>query len=177
MKEYLTDAVVLNLKSYREHDRFVDLYTKNFGRLGIKVPAGRKILSKLSQHLDIGNFIKAKFVQKSQLTLVDALAEKKFRFLKNDIARTALFFRLLFLIRTITPEAVPDLPFWHFLLRSLHEEKLDPKNFLKLLGYSPALAECDNCRSREINSFYVSAQIFLCRRCGLNFPANELICI
>ena len=177
MKEHLTSAIVLNVKPYKEYDRRVELYTKDFGLLKVKVIGGRKILSKLSPHLDVGSLIRARFVQKSQFTLVDALEENKFPNLKKDAKKAVLVFRLLFLIRSLVPEAVPDSPFWHFFLRSLREGRIDLKIFLKLLGYNPTLAECDHCRSRNPAYFHVLSQIFLCGSCSFRFPSVELLFI
>lgn len=177
MKEYLTSAIVLNVRPHKEYDRRVELYTKDFGLLKAKVIGGRKILSKLSPHLDVGNLIKVRFVQKTQFTLVDALEENKFSSLKKDERKAVLFFRLLFLIRSLVPEAVPDSPFWYFFLRSLREGRIDFKTFLKLLGYNPALAECDNCRSKNPAYFQVLLQTFLCGNCSFRFPSVELLFI
>ncbi len=167
----------MNVRPHGEQDRLVHLYTKDFGLLKVKVVGGRKILSKLSPHLDVGNLIKARFVQKTQFTLVDALEENKFSNLKKDPGKAILVFRLLFLIRSVVPEAVPDPAFWHFFLRSLREGRLDLKMFLKLLGYNPALAECDNCGGGNPAYFHVSSQIFLCGNCGFRFPSGELLFI
>ncbi len=177
MREYLTEAIVLNVRPYKECDRLVELYTKELGLLKIRVVGGRKILSKLSPHLDTGNLIKAKFIQKARFTLVDALTENRFSGLKKDAKKAVFVFQLLFLVRSLVPEAVPDAPLWHFFLRSLREGRMDFKNFLKLLGYNPMLAECDNCHDKNVNCFQISAQTFFCGSCSSRFAPIELLFI
>ncbi len=168
---------MLNVRPYKEHDRFVNIYTKDFGRLEAKVTGGRKILSKLSPHLDPGNLVRVRIVGKAQFTLADALAEAKFSNSKNSLFKNASILKLLFLIRSVVPESVPDLPLWHFLLRSLSGYKFDFRNLLRLLGYNPIMAECDFCGNKNINHFYIQEQSFLCEKCSLKLTPGELIFI
>ena len=79
MVEYLTQAIVLDSRPQKENDRTVDIYTKNFGRLRVRVIGGRRILSKLAPHLDIFNLVTVRLVEKNQITVTDVLTDERFR--------------------------------------------------------------------------------------------------
>lgn len=158
MREYFTEAVVLEVSPVGLQDRIVNLYTKDFGRLKAKVVGGRKITSKLSPHLEEGNLVETRLVEKNRFTVTDAILKKKFR--KNPSV-----FDVLFLLKSVVPELVPDLRLWHGLVQGLEREIPDKKIFLKLLGYNSVFADCDHCGSREINYFSAGTQVFLCREC------------
>ena len=177
MKEYVTEALVLASRSQREQDKLVDLYTKDLGRLEARVIGGRKIISKLSPHLDVFNFVTIRLIQKNQFTVADVIAEERFRFLRGNFKKFAIALKLLFLVRAVIPPMVPDLQLWHSILRTLRGGYLDLGNFLKIMGYDPLLAVCQICRGGKAEYFHVPDQIFLCRQCGLKFASNELLFI
>ncbi|MCP6720166.1 MAG: DNA repair protein RecO [Patescibacteria group bacterium] len=172
MKEYLTEAVVLNVKPYKETDRLVDLYTKDFGRVVAKVTGGRRATSKLSPHLDTMSLVETRLIQKNRFTVADVMVKERFRFLREDLRKNSSALKLMFLLRSLVPELTPDLQFWHHLIRSLKQGKVSTRTFLELLGYNPLLASCESCYAREISHFSLVDQSFLCRQCSLKFRTS-----
>ncbi len=164
MREHFTEAVVLGTTPLGLSDRVVNLYTRDFGRLEAKVVAARKITSKLSPHLEEGNLIETRLVEKKRFIVTDAVLKK--RFTKN-----IQVFEVLFLLKSLLPELVPDLRLWHGLIQSLQKESMDKKIFLKLLGYNAVFASCESCGSRQINYFSILDQVFLCHRCFRNMSS------
>src|SRR3990170_8049430 len=73
MQEYLSDAVVLSREPSGELDLRISLFTKKFGKLVGKVKSARKITSKLSGHLEPGNLIKVRVIEKNGFQIADAL--------------------------------------------------------------------------------------------------------
>ncbi|MBI4034197.1 MAG: recombination protein O N-terminal domain-containing protein [Candidatus Brennerbacteria bacterium] len=166
MREYFAEAVVLGLKPSGAQDRIVNLYTKDLGRLTARVVGGRKITSKLSPHLEQGNLVEARLVEKSRFVLADAVLKKRF-------GRSSAVFEALFLLNSLLPELVPDLRLWHGLLRGLEKGKPDKKIFLKLMGYNTLLAKCENCGRAPVDYFRTADQIFLCRSCFTSSPGGH----
>lgn len=165
MREYFTEALVLGSKPSGQNDKIVDLYTKDFGRIQAKVVGGRKLASKLSPHLEEANLVEVRLVEKNQFTLADVMVKEK-------IAKNYSVFDILFLLKSLTPQLVPDLLFWHSLVRSLKQKKVSSKLFLKFLGYNPLLARCENCKNKEVNYFSITNQTFLCKRCFSKIPLS-----
>lgn len=176
MKEYLTEAIVLGIKPQGEYDKFVDLYTKDLGRVEARVVSGRKILSKLSPHLNLGSRVLARLVQKNQFTLTDVLNQSLF-LSKNLLLARLKILEILYLLRTLIPVLVPDLNMWHRLLQELSkgETNLSLRIFLKILGYDPMFASCDGCGSNNICGFFITEQVFVCRKCIGKLPARDVV--
>ena len=169
MKEYFTEGVVLNCRPINETDRIVDIYTKNQGRIETRVIGGRKILSKLSSHLDVLNFVRIRLIQKNRFTLVDVLVEDRFLSVRSDLRKYAGILDLIFLMRALTPIAMPDLSLWHFLVRSFKNGIINFGNFLRLAGYDPIFATCQDCHLKGVEYFDTNDHSFLCAVCNARF--------
>ncbi len=177
MKEYLTPAIVLRTGPRGEFDRFVDLYTRNFGRIGARVVGGRRILSKLTPHLSVMSVANVRLVQKGGFTVTDALAQSGYSAFKKNIGQFSKFQDLIFLIREMAPKGLADLRLWHEFLRSFQTTRINFRIFLKLLGYDPVIASCELCGRGKVDYFYVGDQSFLCVKCSGQIPKNKLILI
>ena len=171
MIEYLTEAVVLGVKPSRDYDRSVDLFTKEFGRLEARLVGGRKILSKLSPHLDIFSIATVRLIEKNRLIVTDALGLPDSR--KKGISPEEIF-KIISLVRSLTPKAMPDIHLWHVLVDSLKSGKGDIRKFLKVFGYDSAHAECSNCGRTPVAAFRTQDQSFFCDSCVLKMKSDEL---
>ncbi len=174
MSEYITRAIVLGFKETKEHDKIFDLYTEHFGRIRVKSPGGKKILSKLSPHLDVANLATVKIVEKNNLTLVDALLEDNF----GGAGEPSFFVRMLELlsvVKKMSPEAVPDPELWTFTLDSLRRKKADIEKLLAVLGYNPRNASCGSCASRDVSVFDEGSQTFFCGSCASKMEKDNLV--
>lgn len=175
MREFATEAFILGLRNFRENDRSVFLYTKDLGRVEVKVIGGRKILSKLSPHLDVLNLVNVRLIEKSKFTLADAITKNRFLAVREDFKKSSAALNLLFLTNFLAPVLMPDLPFWHHLSRAFKSGRIHIGSFLKLLGYDAASAYCESCRRKDVGYFNLEDQSFLCVRCSLKFPENKVI--
>lgn len=172
MHEYVTEAVTLGVKSYGEHDRWVDLYTRELGRIGARVVGGRRISSKLSPHLDVMNLVEVRLVHKNQFTVADVVTKDRFNFLRKDTQKHSSALRLMHLLGFLVPESVLDVQLWHHLVYSLAQAQIHHGAFLKLLGYDPLLANCENCYTKGVSYFFAADQSFLCKRCCFKLSLN-----
>jgi len=177
MKEYFTDAIVLNIKPIDENNNLVDFYTKELGRIKAKVVSGRKILSKLMPHLDVLNLVKLRLVEKKYFIVADVIAEDSFLELKSSPAKLVLALNLVYVLRNIFYETEPDIRLWHWLVRSFRLKRFNYREFLKIIGYDPLAAHCEICGSKEPRYFSIEDQSFVCYRCHTKFPSNTLLYI
>lgn len=175
MSEYITRAIVLGFEGKKEHDKMFDLYTENFGRIRVKSPGGRKILSRLSPHLDAADLTTVKIIEKNNLTLVDSLAEGEKPKEKMNAAFFAGMLRALSIVKRFSPEGLPDPDLWNFLEDSLRRREIDLRNLLVHLGYGSEHASCEECGSRPVAVFDESTQEFFCETCGLKLRGNNLL--
>ena len=175
MLEYLTQALVLGRRSHKESDLTVDLFTKDFGRLEARVIGGRRITSKLSPHLDVFNLATVRLAEKNRITVTDAFTERRFGKERRSPEFYPAVFRILSLVRALTPKAEPDLHLWHSLVKGISSADGDIRIFLKILGYDPRGAECDICHAGTVLFFRTADQSFFCAKCGLKMNGDGLI--
>jgi recombinational DNA repair protein (RecF pathway) len=150
MREYITPAIILNRELSSECDERISFFSRQLGKLVARTISSRKILSKLSSHLEPGNLTTLRLVEKNDLSIVDALKERNLGWLMPNI----------FHLNNLLAQAEVDLELWHLLLISPSWEKI-----LQILGWDPREASCEECNSRPPNYFDSRSQHFFCSRC------------
>ncbi len=160
MLEYVTEAVVLDKIDLAEQDSRVFLFTKDFGKVVAKITSGRKIISKLAAHSEPLNYVTVRIVDKNSPQLIDVLSSKK-------IIPGKTAFKTLYLIKEIAPENQPDPDLWEFL-KSMEDKQVEEGVFiqaLKILGFDPMHAKCNNCLKGSPDFFSVKDLAFYCKYC------------
>lgn len=156
MQEYISEAVVLGAYPNGDMDLRVSLFTKRFGKLVAKAKSARKITSKLAGHLQSGNLVQVRLVEKgglpgqASLQVVDAL--------KNS--RLAASLPDLYFLDRLLAEAEPDLELW----QAITVEPWGWRRILRILGWDPAEASCRKC-GKKPEYFYPKDQEFFCGNC------------
>lgn len=163
MTEYFSESVVLNREPSGDLDSRVSIFTKRFGKLIAKAKSARKITSKLSQHLEPGNLVYARLVEKNGLQLVDALKTSRLKVCPAD----------LYFLGQLLAEAEPDLRLWETIL----QPEFNWPRILKILGWDPKATFCQTCNENAPVVFHIPAQEFFCKNCSLKFNKNELLYI
>jgi recombinational DNA repair protein (RecF pathway) len=160
MLEYVTEAIVLDKVDLGELDSRVYLFTKDYGKITAKIKSGRKIISKLASHTEPLNLITVRIIDKNSPQLIDALISKK-----GIPGKT--FFKIASLIKNIAPESQPDSNLWELLFSFIDKgaETGDFVSALKILGFDPTHAKCNNCLKGSPDFFSVKDLIFYCKNC------------
>jgi len=160
MLEYVTEAIVLDKVDLGELDSRVYLFTKDLGKITAKIKSGRKIISKLASHTEPLNLVTVRIVDKNSPQLIDALISKK-----GTPGKT--LFKIAALVRDISPEGQSDRNLWE-LLASFIDKGAEAGDFirvLKILGFDPTHAKCNNCLKGSPDFFSVKDLIFYCKEC------------
>ncbi len=163
MTEYLSEAVVLDKETSGDLDIRVSLFTKKFGKLVAKAKSARRIVSKLSPHLEPGNIVQARLIEKNGFHVVDVL-----KLSRLDISPSNLFF-----LNQIIAEAEPDFRLW----RSIVSGSFKWASILEILGWDPREAACGLCSLEKPAAFNVSQQELLCGGCASKSRQNNLLYI
>ena len=174
MREYITDAIVLGRQPSGESDLLVDLFTKELGRVRVKVISGRKILSKLSGNLNMLNLVEARMVEKKSFTIADAITKNTFSGLKKSQFLIGAALRGARTIRELLPPGLPEPALWHEFVRMLRSSSVNTSTLLKIFGYGLEGAECADCGRNKAAHFNLRDQVFLCASCGVKSPENNL---
>lgn len=155
MREYYTEAVVLDKEDLGDQDARVFLFTKNLGRITAKIKSAKKITSKLNGHLEPLNIISARLIENGDgrgFQIVDALKEG---------AVSVVFLNSLRLIKDLSADGDPDLWLWGLVKNGNLEEKL----VLAALGFDPEFARCANCERTSDLVFFVKDLDYFCKNC------------
>lgn len=153
IREWVSEAIVLDKKPLKESDQTVTLYTERFGLVTAKVASGRKITSKLSPHLEPLNAAEVRLVARNGggYQITDAL----------KITRVALPLPVLKLVAAVVLPGEPDPVLWG----ALREGAATVPLILKHLGFDPRSAACASCGSPAPEYFLFRDASYACGRC------------
>ncbi|MGC9599067.1 MAG: recombination protein O N-terminal domain-containing protein [Minisyncoccia bacterium] len=171
MQEYVTEAVVLAKEPLRDFDARYSFFTKRFGKLKGKATSARKITSKLAGHLEPGTLAKVRFVERNGrngngVQIADALKYGKLAALLTD----------LHFLNKMLSEGEPDAALWNELTREHKEERFPWGSALRILGWDPQEAVCEECsKGRKAAAFYIPKQEFFCVVCASKLDRDELL--
>ncbi|MEK7608432.1 MAG: recombination protein O N-terminal domain-containing protein [Patescibacteria group bacterium] len=163
MREYVTDAIVLDREPSGERDFRVVLFTKLFGKIDARAKSARNITSKLSSHLNPGAVVRVRVVEKKNRHIVDAIREG------TVVSSPTSLHRLLGLL----PDEVPEIELWDMLLSGAPRWS----DVLTALGWGPKSAECELCTSTDHLLFHPRTQKFFCINCASKLPLKEVLYI
>lgn len=128
-----------------------------------KATGARKITSKLNAHLEPLNLTQVRIVHKNNFQIIDALTISRFE---------AKVLPLLHFIKEMTYEGQSDYQLWTTLKQALQLQQLSYTPLLKILGFDPQFALCDNCQSKPY-CFDSEDLCFWCAACSP--PTNSKI--
>ena len=129
-KEFRVLGIVLKKKKLKDRDFQVILFTKKRGKLVLLAKGAQKITSRRLPHLDTGNLIKARVIEKQDfLYLSETLLISGFSSIKENLKKTVNFFLVLKIIEKISPEKQKDEELFQFLLKTI--KKIDEGSFEK----------------------------------------------
>ena len=164
MKEFSTQALVLDKEDLGEADNRVFLYSPEYGKIIAKVKSSKKPLSKLGAHLEPFNLVSVRVIDGGRQTsssrsqIVDALLLEK-------LPPSWALHKLLNFIKETTLEGQPDYHFWQLIRQSLSSGKINYQQLLAAQGFDPKFAICQNCRRDNPTHFSYKDQYFYCNQC------------
>jgi len=163
MREYISEALVLVKDPAGEADCRVSVFAKDFGKLVGRAKSARKITSKLGPHLEPGNFVQVRFIEKNNLQITDVLKKSRF-----EISPTDLYF-----LDRVLAEGEVEPKIWEMI----NGGRFDWRAALAVLGWDPEEASCENCPEKKADYFHIKSHAFFCAACASAAPKNDLICL
>ncbi len=182
MKEFYTKAIVLSKNNIGESDALIRLFTENYGKVSVKARSMRKITSKLSAHFEPMSFVKVRFVPRSNgnngFVLLDGVIDDF-----SDENKTTKNYNLIPIINFIdryTFDLQKDEKVWHFL-REVFSGSYNIQEasyiLLSVLGFSPENSNCFLCKEKDVESFNIEFNNFLCKNCAFKFSKDDILYI
>lgn len=161
MQEYVSEAVVLKKQPLGDCDLRYSLFTRRFGKMVAKAKSARKIVSKLAGHLEPGNLVHVRLIEKNGLLITDVLKEARLGTSLEDLS----------FLSDLLPEGEAEPDLWAACAAGTFTRR----DILCVLGWDPVYAACAVCGSVETYSFHVSSQEFFCRRCSSKQGKNGIL--
>jgi len=165
MGDYNTLALVLDKESRGEYGNLIHIFTKELGRIEARTWGSRKIVSKLSPHLEPNFFSEIRLIEKNGFLITDALREGKKNF----------SWEVLTILKNISAPIEKNEEIW----KKIEEGEMEKEFLLKHFGFDPKFSGCSICGNFYPKVFYLKEQEFLCGNCllSLKVPIDEVIYI
>ncbi len=120
--EIKVKGVVLRKKRLKEKDLQVILFTEEQGKILAFAKGVQKITSRRLSHLDTGNLIKARVIQKGDFYyLSETSLISGFSSIKENLRKISDFFFVLKIIEKLSPEGQKDKLLFQLLLKTIKE--------------------------------------------------------
>lgn len=155
-RNYSTEAIVLDRRSYGEADRILVVFTPQYGRLDLIAKGASKTKSRSGPYLDICSWVRLELASGRDLDVVRSVQPvRSFSNLSLDLDRFCHASYLVELVKVLTQPDEPHKGVFELLSRSLVllNDGIDPwivtRHFemalLNELGYQPQLFQCVGC--------------------------------
>jgi DNA repair protein RecO len=138
MTEYSTSAIVLSKKTAGESDARAALYTEELGKIDVIAKGAKKIIAKLSHHLEPMNLIQCSIVSANNKHLTSALTTNSFSNIRKNEAALFVALKNLEILNQAMVSSEPDKVLWKklngFLENLDNLAKSNDVNGIKALG-------------------------------------------
>lgn len=198
MGTYFTEGIVLKHQDFRESDRIIFLYTREYGKIKALARGSRKITSKLAGSLEpyiLADFMVARGRKLDTITSSEVI--RNFKKLKVDLQKVGLASYLAEVVDSSTKVHQRDVRvfklikeiFTHLDRDGVRVDRGSPIiwyfiwRFLAYLGYQPELYKCLICHNKILlqkNYFNLKKGGLVCQNCqpkvrGSVFVSNNAI--
>ena len=151
-----TEAIILRTVDLGEVDRFLTIYTKEFGKIQVVARGVKKIESKLRYNLEPFSHSHFILIQGKNFRIVkDAILRDQFLPMRKDLERIKIVYKIVDLVDELIVGEEKDEDIWNLLLKAFKELNMGglpagrqapvtrivrgfQDNLLRLLGYDPA---------------------------------------
>lgn len=175
MREYITDAIVLNREPIREFDELFTLFSRELGIIDARAISSRKSHSKFSSQLDAFSLARVRVVGEGGFTIADAALSSRFPRLRENPKAFARALRVFSFLRETFPRDGVDAPVWDFFITNFSAGEISIDAFLSLLGYDAQHAVCGGCRKSPVVAFLFDDHSFRCAGCVSKIPQSRLL--
>lgn len=126
MRSFKTEGIIIKRRNIGEADRFITVFTKNNGKLSIKAPGVRKIISRRSSHIELINLSALTLYISSASSipiLIEAQTIYNFEIVKTDLRKMGFAFYICELIEKLCADKQENRGVFYLLKETL--EKLE----------------------------------------------------
>jgi DNA repair protein RecO (recombination protein O) len=175
-REIQVEGVVLRRWYAGEHDKWVSLFTPDYGRLRVRVRGARKPKSKMGMLTEPLSHIKARVIEgREQWLLAQPQLVRSYVNLRRDLERLTIALALGETLDRWLPEEHPEPEVYETLVDALESLECGALpagaaaqavwRWLAVLGYAPDLSQCARCGAVGGDGCMIIGGQLLCERC------------
>jgi len=175
------EGIILNVKNYGDTSRIIDIFTKDYGVIGVMAKGCKSMKSNLrsvTDKLTYANF--TIYYKRDKLSILsEASAINNFSNIKKDIEKISYASFLLDLTYQVYKQN-DDNSLYDLLISALTKinDNFNPLvitniielKYLDYLGVVPCLAGCTICGSKNVVTLSSDKGGYLCSKCRTNEP-------
>ena len=175
------EGIIINTKNYSDTSKIVDIFTKEYGIIGVMAKGCKSLKSNLRSVTDKLTYAKFTiFYKKDKLSILsEASIINNFSNIKKDIEKISYASFLIDLTNQVYKQS-EDTDLYDLLISSLIKinDNFNPLiitniielKYLNYLGVMPNLEGCSICGAKNVITLSSDKGGYLCKRCHTNEP-------
>lgn len=175
------EGIIINTKNYGDTSKIVDIFTKEYGIIGVMAKGCKSLKSNLRSVTDKLTYAKFTiYYKKDKLSILsEASVINNFSNIKKDIEKISYASFLIDLTNQVYKQC-EDIELYDLLISSLIKinDNFNPLiitnivelKYLEYLGVMPNLDECAICGCKNVITLSSDKGGYLCKRCHTNEP-------
>ena len=107
LRSFKLEGIILKRRNFGEADRILTIFTQNLGKIKVKAPGVRRILSRRSPHIEPLNLSMLTLYKSSSASfpiLTEAAPLERFSFIKKDLKLIGFAYYLCELVSSLCPQ-------------------------------------------------------------------------
>ena len=175
------EGIIINTKNYSDTSKIVDIFTKEYGVIGVMAKGCKSLKSNLRSVTDKLTYAKFTiFYKKDKLSILsEASVINNFSNIKKDIEKISYASFLIDLTNQVYKQS-EDTDLYDLLISSLVKinDNFNPLiitnivelKYLNYLGVMPNLDGCSICGTKNVITLSSDKGGYLCKKCHTNDP-------
>lgn len=146
MRTFISEAIIIKRRNFRDADRILTIYTKDHGKIAVKAAGVRRITSRRSSHIELLNHSTLTLYKGTGFpVLTEAQTINTFSNVKEDLVKIGFAYHICELIDGLCPEGQEQKAIFTLLLNTLDQLTITEElpetihgfevQLLTLLGY------------------------------------------
>ena len=175
------EGIIVNTKNYKDTSKIIDIFTYEYGKIGVIAKGCKSIKSNLRSVTDKLTYAKFTiYYKKDKLSILsEANVINNFSNMKKNIEKISYASFLLDLTNQVYKQS-DDKEIYNILVSSLIKinEDFNPLiitnivelKYLNYLGIAPTLDGCSICGNKSVVTLSIDKGGYLCSKCHTNEP-------
>src|SRR5579859_2940888 len=121
MRTFTVEGIIIKRRNYKDADRMLTVFTRNYGKIAVKAGGVRKITSRRSSHIELLNHTTLTLYKGNGFpVLTEAQMINSFSEIKDNLIKIGFAYHICELIDGLCPEGQEQASIFALFLTTLH---------------------------------------------------------